>query len=633
MILKKTKSMLKNQLKIVKHLSVSAFIIIFSVIIELCIFNYNSLGGKNKNISVNNCHIENVINEEDVGIVDYISYGIPINENYLKKIQINYSSSEDFQYIIRYNFVDGYGKNRIIDSKDEAYSTLTSAITCLEEKATSLSILIPPNITVLGFEVKNESQFNWYRFFIIFILIQGTYLICFTKLLKVVKLEKVYFIAVLILGGLLILSEPIHFTAPDEAVHFSRIYKLSFGNTVYNTNTSITVSNMEVQGVNSNEEKKLVSEYLNNNNDDIVSKNEKSSLFVKYNQRAYLHMALAMKIARWLRLDFYSIFLAGKFANLIFYALVTYFALKHSKVGKKLLFCVCAMPTNIFIACAYTYDTVVIACMFYGTAIILNELICKDEEMDVRKLIFAIIAIVWGCLPKAVYAPILLLLLFLPSCKFKTKKQEKLFKFSIIGVFLVLMSSFVLPVITKVANDVYIAGDNRGGNTSTSEQMKLIFSHPFVYAKLLLTTIKDTFLEYLIGNKSFTSFFYMGDITGNIHYIAMGLLAFVGITGCEKKVKKFGKTNRIAIIVSAFITICLIWTALYLSFTPVGSNVINGVPPRYYIPISMLIFSLLLNKKIKHNFNETRYIKVMTVIMFSLTLYCTYNLVITQYCL
>lgn len=633
MFLIKMKNLLKKQskTKVIRHLSITILFVILSAIVEICLFNFNSLGGIERTVSVNECHIENVINKDN-STVEYIKYDIPTSDDYLKKIQLKYNSSENFKYIVRYYSIDGYNNIHEVEKKDSAYANLTSAITSIKEKISSYSVLVPPSVNVTGFGIINQWQFNWYRFFIMFIFLEGIYLICFTDLLKIIKLEKLYLMGILILGGLLILSKPIHFTAPDEAIHFSRTYELSFGKTIYNTNTSINVSNMNIQTADSLEERELVKKYLNDNNNNIVSQKEKSTLAIENSKKSYLHMAIAMKIARWMKLDFCSIFLAGKFANLLFFAFVTYFALKHSKVGKKLLFCVCAMPTNIFIASAYTYDTVVIACLFYGTAIILNELFYDNEKIDTRKLAIAIIAIVWGCLPKAVYAPIILLLLFIPGYKFNDKKQEKIFKISIIGIFLVLMSSFVLPTITKVANDVYIAGDSRGGNTSTSEQMKLIFSYPFTYAKLLLSTIIKTFFEYLFGSKSLTSFSYLGNITGNVHYIAMGLLVFVGITGCEKDVKKFSKLNRTAVVGSTFATILLIWTALYLAFTPVGSNAIYGVPPRYYIPISMLIFSLLLNKNIKHKFNELRYNKVMTTIMFSLTLYCTYYLVIIQYC-
>lgn len=47
------------------------------------------------------------------------------------------------------------------------------------------------------------------------------------------------------------------------------------------------------------------------------------------------------------------------------------------------------------------------------------------------------------------------------------------------------------------------------------------------------------------------------------------------------------------------ITVMLIWSAMYLSFTPVGEASIAGVQARYYLPLIYLGALLLSNSKIK----------------------------------
>ena len=46
--------------------------------------------------------------------------------------------------------------------------------------------------------------------------------------------------------------------------------------------------------------------------------------------------------------------------------------------------------------------------------------------------------------------------------------------------------------------------------------------------------------------------------------------------------------QKAAAAVLAFVTICLVWSALYLSFTPVGADIIRGVQGRYYLPVTMM---------------------------------------------
>lgn len=80
------------------------------------------------------------------------------------------------------------------------------------------------------------------------------------------------------------------------------------------------------------------------------------------------------------------------------------------------------------------------------------------------------------------------------------------------------------------------------------------------------------------------------------------VLCFVGLTQGAVVDKK---TNLIKYkIVDLFIiliVILLIWTSLYLSFTPVGANVIDGVQSRYYIPLFLPVFFMMWNNKFKIN--------------------------------
>ena len=53
--------------------------------------------------------------------------------------------------------------------------------------------------------------------------------------------------------------------------------------------------------------------------------------------------------------------------------------------------------------------------------------------------------------------------------------------------------------------------------------------------------------------------------------------------------------------------VALIWTALYLSFTAVGSSRILGVQGRYYIPLFLLAAAILSPRHIKNETNPVRY--------------------------
>ena len=57
-----------------------------------------------------------------------------------------------------------------------------------------------------------------------------------------------------------------------------------------------------------------------------------------------------------------------------------------------------------------------------------------------------------GCLSKAVYIPLVLLMLLLPQFYKKNKKEKVLFLIGIGVLFLVVMATFVLPVISNTVS-------------------------------------------------------------------------------------------------------------------------------------------------------------------------------------
>ena len=70
----------------------------------------------------------------------------------------------------------------------------------------------------------------------------------------------------------------------------------------------------------------------------------------------------------------------------------------------------------------------------------------------------------------------------------------------------------------------------------------------------------------------------------------------------------------------------LIWTALYLSFTPVGLGHINGVQARYYIPLLLLIATLSFNNKIKLKMTQKCYnVIIITMGIIVVWLFVLYN--------
>ena len=74
-------------------------------------------------------------------------------------------------------------------------------------------------------------------------------------------------------------------------------------------------------------------------------------------------------------------------------------------------------------------------------------------------------------------------------------------------------------------------------------------------------------------------------------------MLFVSNREDEKKVKIDIPTRILCLIIFAGIAV-LIYTSLYVQWTPLKSTFINGVQPRYFLPILILVAIIIDNDKI-----------------------------------
>ena len=81
------------------------------------------------------------------------------------------------------------------------------------------------------------------------------------------------------------------------------------------------------------------------------------------------------------------------------------------------------------------------------------------------------------------------------------------------------------------------------------------------------------------------------------------------------------------------ITIAFIWTALYISFTEVAEEVIQGVQARYYLPFLFLLYLCFQNKKIENNISLERYQLCVMMISNGILFQQIYQLVLLQKCM
>lgn len=282
-------------------------------------------------------------------------------------------------------------------------------------------------------------------------------------------------------------------------------------------------------------------------------------------------------------------FVATRLVYALIYSVVLYFGMRRLKSGKMIFAVVSLFPTMLFIASSYGYDYWVNAFTMTGIAYLVGALQRPDEKITAREAALMIGAFVIGLGPKAIYFPMILLCLLVPKSRFASARQSRLFRAAVVGAMLFVLASFAIPYFFVSGPGV---GDTRGGSDVNSmEQIKFILSNPVEYAGICLSFLGQ-YLS-LPDSQGYIIFYaYLGFCSPLVWAAILLITAFVAVTDkapCDKAVNRW--QSRVLITVLSFITLVLVATSLYVSFTPVASPTVAGCQPRYILP---LVFAFLV---------------------------------------
>lgn len=569
--------------------------IIISVLIETLGFNF-------KAISNNGQAIEN-INFVESENEDNKTVNLKIEHKYINKIIINYHTDKDIEYFFKYTAPDSFGGTKEVILEDIFDDSFSKAVININEDISNVTIEYAntknSNLNLEGIASDNGFHFNFTRTFFIFLsLILISSLFYFYKSgFKTEKLHIYFFIVSSLLGAMFIVAQPsATFYSYDDQIHFQNtIDLLSTGPLTYsvgeyhsaNTNVSNSAGH---NSINSIEEQQSQNDLFNSGESDY---SKDVSFAPTYNKIGYLPMSIGYHLAKLVKLPFSACFKIGKIFNLLFYVLMMAYAIKTIKIGKRLLSVIALIPTNIFLASEYSYDPAVIIGLTIFVSHLVNLYLDKNTKFNFKTAIIILTSISYACFVKAIYVPFLLLTLLIPKDRFDNQKQSRLVKGGIIGVAILLSATFILPTISGT-----MESDSRGGSTSVSGQLSSVIAHPLDYAKLLGNTAVAQFSDKTLD--SFNNYAYISNkataSSTNFLYIIPILLLFVFLT--DNKNNSLTKKQRLAILAASLTTILSVWTALYLTFTPVGSNTINGVQSRYFLPLFLPLLLCLQFKNI-----------------------------------
>ena len=430
------------------------------------------------------------------------------------------------------------------------------------------------------------------------------------KFLFSLKMEWLYSILMLIFGIQLVFLTP-PFQVPDEVNHFLRVYQISEGylrspigevetpeSKKFYPYAEIPVDFQHLlspghEGIVAEKNYYGFSHTLKMFSIPVNSDTRSGYLFIPntglYSPLVYAPQAFMSFLAEKLFGTVGAVFYFARLGTLIFSIICIYISMKILPEKKLLIFLISFMPMFLYEMTSTSSDAIIYSIAILSTTYLLS--LRKSEDLLSRKeLSFMILAAISIGLAKQVYGVILLLYLLIPSERFGSKKKFYIFGLGIIVVYLV--TSFTWLYLAKSGTFVspHTLPDP---NVDITKQIEFIKSNPLtfggvIYNSIILPHLYNHCVEFIgvLGwlNKFLPHWFYI------FYGILLIFGAFLGNLNLKPQ-------HRIFMLLLSVPTLVVMVIYFYVTWTPVGNPVIQGMQGRYFIPLAVIFFSALSFEK------------------------------------
>ncbi len=471
--------------------------------------------------------------------------------------------------------------------------------------------------------------FNKYKLYFTFSLLIITHIFAAKRTIIGEKPENLFIVICLLSGLILSIAMPrTLWVTWDDETHFPRALALSYLGTPKNTRAE---NNLTMYGRYQFSFDKAIVEQQEKELDDLYAEgsvSDNTSIDIGwYKSLSYFPNAIGLFIGRLLHLPFHSIFVLGRVSGLLFYAIVIYFAIKITPIGKMIMLVIALLPTSMILASSYSYDPWLTALTMLWVAMLLDECKKKGQTLTFKRALLMLLIYWLACSAKAIYCVLGFAFILLSKEKFATKKERRNFYIVFSLLLVIIVSTFMYPFVFKTSS----FSDFRGGTDVNSvEQVRFILKNPFSYASILFKHIFN-YLSLENSSNYITLFGYLGSAKYHLVFIVLITAVIITNRNSDDIILVDNWKNRLVFLGLIFCTICLFSTALYISFTAVSSTRIGGVQARYLIPLLFPSFVFVGTGRIQINIKIGKYNQIIACVSTFLLFSAIWDTCISKY--
>ena len=428
-------------------------------------------------------------------------------------------------------------------------------------------------------------------FFIFFIelLVELIVIVMLLRMAKRgVSLEKRFLLLAIIVGILFIIILPPG-QSPDDVIHLRRAYSLSEGAIMPDLVDGKAFASIpeETKNLPTMPSNIVYTKIVDNISVNSGEKTEQTyTAAALYNFVCYLPQTVAIWIGKLFNFSIIGMSYLIEIINFIIWIILSYYAIKIIPKFKSIIVFISLLPITIQEATSLSPDALTIGLSIFLVSFVLYLMnnakgIIRKKELTIMYLIAILIG-----LCKIVYLPLILLYTAIPVEKFGSKKRKWL---HLLAIFIIVS---VINISWLLLSSKFLIEYNQGVDAKL--QLKGIIGDPIGYFNVLFNTLNvylNTWLDSMLGMNLGALTFHL---PGLVFFFSLSFMLLLFAQRDERiRISNYGKTVFYIVFVLIF---GLIVTSLYMQWTPVGYELVEGIQGRYFLPILLLI-PVMINRK------------------------------------
>jgi uncharacterized membrane protein len=303
----------------------------------------------------------------------------------------------------------------------------------------------------------------------------------------------------------------------------------------------------------------------------------------------------------------------ARIVNLIAFIALTFWAIRIIPVHKWVLCLLSLTPTSVFQVSSASVDAFTFGICFLTIAVFLSYGLGEKEKLNAVDLLKLFALCLPAVLSKQAYILLPLLFLLIPR-----RRVGSTVKYLCVFASLYAACLLVLAVWSLAVKTIYLPY-RIDIPINPEQQVAFIIKNPLNF---IFVAIKDYIYNFGYYLKTFFGQLTWLDLYVPIYLVVFNCIVIAAVATLDKDAKKMIPRYFEFIFVTIVAgTAFIISALLYMTWSPIGGDTIEGIQGRYFIPIAPLFFLLFYQDKIGwKRFAGFAPLIVYAAVVFSLTI-------------